>query len=99
MPFTYPTVRDLMPLVDNIERALWMLYGRIEYINSVLSSLLLSAMCVLKLPDKLFDLFDRARWNCLWRKVMDRDARTESLAAWHLVCRPEMKGGLGVLDL
>lgn len=29
---------------------------------------------------------------------MDRDARTHSLAAWHLVCRPEKKGGLVVPD-
>lgn len=114
MPFTYlglplgttrPTVRVLMPLVDNIERrlsgmALWMSYGgRIECINSALSSLLSFAMCVLKIPDKLFDLFDRSRRNCLWRKVVDRDARAHSLAAWQLVCRPKKKGGLGVLDL
>lgn len=114
LPFTYlglplgtsrPTVRDLMPLVDGIERrlsgtTLWMSYGgRVNYINSALSSLLSFVMCVLKLPDKLFDLFDRARRNCLWRKVIDRDARTHSLAAWHLVCRPKKKGGLGVLNL
>lgn len=114
MPFTYlglplgttkPTIRDLMPLVDNVERRLssttiWMSYGgRVEYINSALSSLLAFAMCVLKMPDKLFDLCDRARRNCLWRKVIDRDARTHSLAAWHLVCKPKKKGGLGILNL
>lgn len=109
MPFTYlglplgttkPTVRDLMPLVDNVERrlsgtAIWMSYGgRVEYINSALSSLLSFAMCVIKVPDKLVELVDRARRNCLWRKVVDRDARTHSLAAWHLVCRPKKKGGV-----
>lgn len=106
LPFTYLslplgttklTVRDLMPLVEGIERRLsgttiWMSYGgRVNYINSALSSLL-SFACVLKLPDKLFDLFDRARRNCLWRKVTDRDAHTHSLAAWDLVCRPKKKG-------
>lgn len=31
-------------------------------------------------------------------KVVDRDAHAHSLAAWHLVCHPKKKGGLGILD-
>ena len=70
-----------------------------QLINSALSSLLSFAMCVLKLPLKLIDIFDRVRRHCLWRKVTDRDAKTHSLAAWDLIYRPKKKGGLGVLDL
>lgn len=124
MPFTYlglplettrPTVRDLMPLVDRIKRrltttAIWLSYGeRLQLINSALSSTLSFVMCVLKVPLKLIDAFDRARRHCLWRKVLfffehwrkvlDRDARTHSLAAWDLVCRPKQKEGLGIIDL
>ena len=104
MPFMYlglplgttkPTVKELMPLVDRIERrltgtAIWLSYGeRVQLINSALSSLLSFAMCVLKLPLKLIEIFDRARRHCLWRKEIDRDAKTHSLAAWDLVCRPK----------
>ena len=102
---TRPTVRELMPLVDRIERrltgiAIQLSYGeRVQLINSALSSLLSFAMCVLKLPLKLIDIFDRARRHCLWRKEVDRDAKTHSLAAWEMVCRPKKKGGLGILNL
>lgn len=56
-------------------------------------------MCVLKLPLKLIEIFDRARRHCLWRKENDKDAKTHSLAAWNVVCRPKKRGGLGVLNL
>lgn len=91
-----------MPLVDSIERrltgtAIWLSYGgRVQLINSALSPLLSFVMCVLKLPIKLIKLFDRARRHCLWRKVLDRDARTHLLAACELVCRPKQKGRLGI---
>lgn len=52
-------------------------------------------MCVLKLPHKLFELFDCARRHCIWRKVIDGDAKMPSLVAWYLICRPKNKGGLG----
>ena len=70
---TRPTVRELMPLVDRIERrltgtAIRLSYGeRVQLINSALSSLLSFAMCVLKLPLKLIEIFDSARRHCLWR--------------------------------
>ena len=60
---TRPTVRDLMPLVDRIERrltgtAIWLSYGeRVQLINFALSLQLSFAMCVRKLPLKLVDIF------------------------------------------
>ena len=107
MPFTYlglpmgttkPSITDLMPLVDRIERKLtstsmWLSFGgRLQLINSALSSLISYTMCVIKIPDKILDLFDRARRHCLWRKTQDINVNAHSLAAWHLVCRPK-KGG------
>ena len=32
-------------------------------------------------------------------EISGRDAKTHSLAAWDMVCRPKKKGGLGVLNL
>lgn len=114
MPFTYlglpmgitrPTMQELMPLVDGVERrlssmAIWLTYGsRVNLINSTLSSLLSFAMCVLKIPEKLLKCFDHARRHCLWRKVRDRDVHTHSLTSWDMVCRPKNRGGLGIIDL
>jgi hypothetical protein len=114
MPFTYlglplgttrPTVAELMPLVDRVERrltstAIWLTYGgRVTFINSALSPLLIYALCVLKIPLQIIEFVDRARRHCLWRKSEDREEKTYSLAAWDLVCRPKKKGGLGIMDL
>ena len=83
MPFTYlglplgttrPTVQDLMPLVDRIERSLtanfmMMSYsGRTSVINSLLTSIATFSMCALKLPTKILDHIDKIRRHCLWNK-------------------------------
>jgi hypothetical protein len=114
MPFTYlglpvgttrPTVAELMPLVDRVERRLtsttiWLTYGgRVTFINSALSPLIIYALCVLKIPLQIIEFIDRARRHCLWRKTEDRDEKTYSLVAWDLVCQPKNKGGLGIMDL
>jgi hypothetical protein len=114
MPFTYlglplgttrPTVAELMPLVDRVERrltstAIWLTYGgRVTYINAALTPLLIYALCVLKIPLQLIEFIDRARKHCLWRKTEDMEEKTYSLAAWDLVCKPKKKGGLGIINL
>ena len=70
MPFTYlglplgttkPTVYDLMPLVDRIERAIsanfmMMSYsGRVTMINTLLTSIATFLMCALKMPPKILE--------------------------------------------
>jgi len=114
MPFTYlglplgttrPTIAELMPLVDKVERrlsstAIWLTYGgRVTFINSAMTPLLTYVLCVLKVPLQIIEFVDRARRHCLWRKSTDRDEKTYSLAAWDLVCKPKKKGGLGLIDL
>jgi hypothetical protein len=102
---TRPTVAELMPLVDRVERrltstAIWLTYGgRVTFINSALSPLIIYALCVLKIPLQIIEFIDRARRHCLWRKTEDRDEKTYSLVAWDLVCQPKNKGGLGIMDL
>jgi hypothetical protein len=70
MPFTYlglplgttrPTVMDLMPLVDRIERKMsatyMMMYysGRVTIINSLLTSIAMFAMCSIQIPPKILE--------------------------------------------
>jgi hypothetical protein len=112
MPFTYlglplgttrPTVRELAPLTDRVERRLnacsrFLSYGgKLIFVNSVLSSLPTFYMCMLKLNKTVVKVVNRARQHCLWDK-QDRDHQN-SLAAWELVCKPKEKGGLGVINL
>ena len=83
MPFTYlglplgttkPTVYDLMPLVDRIERAMsanfmMMSYsGHVTVINTLLTSIATFSMCALKLPTKILEHIDKIRRHCLWNK-------------------------------
>jgi hypothetical protein len=83
MPFTYlglpmgttrPTIRDLAPLVDRIERRLsatvsFLSYGdSLVLVNSVLSSLPTYFMLILVIPKGIIEIIDRARRRCLWRK-------------------------------
>lgn len=55
-------------------------------------------MCMLKLQKTLILHVDKLRHLCLWRKD-DLNTHPNSLAAWHMVCRPKLKGGLGIIDL
>jgi hypothetical protein len=113
LPFTYlglpmgttkPRVEDYMPLMDKTERRLTSISafltqaGRLQLVNSVLSSLLTYAMCSLKILVAVLDFIDRARRHCLWRGS-DDNAKGRSLPAWPKVTKPKDKGGLGIIDL
>jgi hypothetical protein len=72
--------------------------GRLQLINSVLSSLPTYYMCSLKLPVTVIEVIDKYRKNCLWRGK-EFNQKKYNLAAWDLVRRPKSKGGLGVVNL
>jgi len=97
-------VEDYMPLMDRTERRLTATSafltqaGRLQLVNSVLSSLPTYTMCSLKIPIAVLDFIDRARKHCLWRGS-DENAKKRSLVAWPKVSKPKNKGGLGVIDL
>ena len=55
-------------------------------------------MCTIKLPVGVIENLDRIRKQCLWR-VNDRSKKGGNLAAWPMVMKPKIKGGLGVLNL
>ena len=104
MGLTKPQVKDYAPLICRIERRLsassqFLSYaGRLQLVNSVISSLPTYYMCSLKLPVTVIDIIDKHRKNCLWRGS-DFRKKGYNLAAWDLVRRPKSKGGLGVINL
>lgn len=73
MGITKPQVKDYAPLICRIERSLsassqWLSYaGRLQYVNSVVSSLPTYYMCSLKVPLMVIDIIDKRRKNRLWR--------------------------------
>lgn len=114
MPFTYlglplgttrPTVQDLMLLVYHAERSIptsmsiMSKAGKLSLLNSLITSLIIYTMGTLKLPPKVLEQLDKIRRHCLWIKKTNQGEKSNSLAAWDLVCRPKQSGGLGVINL
>lgn len=104
MGLTKPLVKDFAPLICRIERRMSATSqflsqaGRLQLVNSVISSLPTYHMCSLKLPVTVVEIIDKYRKNCLWRGREFRK-RGYNLAAWELVQKPKQKGGLGVTNL
>jgi hypothetical protein len=113
LPFTYlglplgtnkPFVNDSLPLVHRVERRLISTSiflsqgGKLQMVNSVLSSLPTYFICSIKIPVDILNQVDRYRWHCLWVGG-DVNAKKPPLAACKLVTRPKPTGGLGVSRL
>jgi hypothetical protein len=113
MPFTYlglplgttrPKIEDFLPLVQRVERrlistsAFLSQAGKLEMVNSVLTSTVIYQCCTLKLHKGVVDQIDKYRKHCLWRGS-DVNSRKPPKAAWPCVCLPKKEGGLGVLNL
>lgn len=111
MPFTYlglplgttrPSVQDLMPMVCRAERRItaampMMSYaGKLSLVNSWITSI---AMCTIRLNPKVVAQLEKIRRHCRWIKKSDQGTKSNSLAAWDLVCRPKKHGGLGIINL
>ena len=114
MPFTYlglplgttkPSVLDLMPLVDRIERKMTANFmmltysGRVTVINSLLSSIAMFTMCSLHIPKKILEHIDKIRRHCLWDQKTEQGIKSNALVAWDKICRPKSRGGMGILNL
>jgi hypothetical protein len=113
LPFTYlglplsltkPSVAHFWPLVSKCERRLVNFSsflteaGRLQLVNAVLTSLPTFTMCTFLLPKQIIKQIDKFRKHCLWRGS-DLNNRKPCKAAWPLVCKPKIEGGLGVLNL
>jgi hypothetical protein len=70
----------------------------LHMVNSVLSSLPTFFMCSIKVPIEILKQIDKYRKHCLWRGG-EIERKKPPLAAWDLVTRPKMKGGLSVIHL
>ena len=114
MPFTYlglplgttkPSISDMTPWICKAEckitaaMSLMSYAGKLALMNSLVTSLAIYPMGVLRLPRKIIEQLDKIRRHCLWIKKTDDGDKCNSLAAWDMVCRPKEKGGLGVLNL
>jgi hypothetical protein len=84
-PFTYlglplgltkPLVKDYVPLICRVKRRVsassqFLSYaGRLQLINSIISSLPTYYMCSLKLPATVIEIIDKPRKNCLYGEEM-----------------------------
>jgi hypothetical protein len=71
--------------------------GKLEMVNSVLSSSPIYHCCSLKLHKGVIKQLDKYRKHCLWRGS-DFNAKKPCKAAWSSVCLPKSEGGLGVIN-
>jgi hypothetical protein len=56
-------------------------------------------MCSIQINPKILEHVEKIRRHYLWNKKTEDGEKSNSLAAWDMVCKPKDKGGLGVLNL
>jgi hypothetical protein len=104
MGITKPRVEHYAPLMNRVERQLTTISsmlteaGKLQLVNSVLSSLPTYTMCSIQMPIAVHKYFDRARRHCMW-KNSERNGKSKPLVAWVKCTRPKKKGGLGIVNL
>jgi hypothetical protein len=113
MPFTYlglpmgttkPRVEHFALMMNRVERqlisiSLMLTYaGKLQLVNSVLSSLPTFTMCTVSVPVAIHEYVDRARRQCMWKKS-EANARSKPMVAWKKCTRPKRKESLGIVNL
>ena len=73
------------------------LAGRLTLANSVLSTILIYWMSIIRIPSIVVDKIDRMRCNSLWRGN-SLCLGGHCLSWWDQICRPKQLGGLGVIN-
>jgi hypothetical protein len=103
---TRPRVEHYEPIMNRMERQLSSIssllthVGRLQLVNSVLSSSPTYTMCSVSIPSMVHDYFDKIRRHCMWRN----SEMTEKANLWWLggnVPSPKEGGGggLGIINL
>jgi hypothetical protein len=104
MGTTKPRVEHFAPLMNRVKRQLIAISsmltqaGKLQLVNSVLSSLPTYNMCSVAMPIAILESFDRARRHCIWRNS-DCNAKSKLLVAWKKCTKPKRRGGLGIINL
>jgi hypothetical protein len=99
-----PTMQDCLPLVHRVEKRLISTSifltqrGKLEMVNSVLSSMVTFYICSIKVQINILEQVDKYRRHCLWRGG-NVNFKKPPLAAWSMVTKPKLKGGIGVINL
>lgn len=71
--------------------------GRLQLVNSVLSSLHVYWASVFILPSRIIKELEQKMRKFLWRS--DNEGKYKSKASWNSVCLPKLEGGLGIRRL
>lgn len=105
LDITAPDRQTYMPLIEKIERKIqgWKERlisrgGRLQLINSVLSSIPIYFMTSFLLPQWVIQRIDKIRRTFLWGKNVG-DGRGMSWMKWEQVCLPNRSRGLGVIHI
>jgi hypothetical protein len=101
---TKPRIGHYGQIMSNTEKKLSSIsamlthVGRLQLVNSLISSLPMYMMCTLEVPVAVIEYIDHARRHCLWRNS-DYNAKARPLVAWKKCTKPKKKGGLGIINL
>lgn len=100
-----PNKDQFMPLVEKIEKKLggWKgkfisKGGRLQLVQSVLSSIPVYHLMCFRLPQWLIRRIDKVRRQFLWGNS-EENKKGLSLINWPTVCTPKTWGGLGLSNL
>lgn len=72
--------------------------GRLQLVQSVLSTIPIYHMCCFRLPEWVVKRIDQIRRSFLWAKVQN-GGKGISLINWPVACLPRFWGGMGILNL
>lgn len=102
---TKPKKQDYMPLIEKVEKRMqgWKgrlisRGGRMQLVNSVLSSIPIYYMQVFVLPKWVIQRLDRIRRQFLWGNE-EGQSRGISLLNWDTACIPREFGGMGIRNI
>lgn len=94
-----------LPLIEkmNVKLAGWAarflsIAGRLVLLNSILSSMPMHYMSVIRLPEWVINEIDKIRRQFLWKGASEQ-GKGYHLVDWQTVCKPKDIGGLGILDM
>ncbi|KAJ9535362.1 hypothetical protein OSB04_un001524 [Centaurea solstitialis] len=95
---------DCLSLIDKVRKRIkdwknkWLSFaGRLQLINSVLSSISVYWSSMFLLPASVIKEIEKMLRNFLWSN--GEAIRGKAKMAWKIVCLPKIKGGLGVKSL